>query len=132
MSIEEIAIEERDASKGARAPIGRGSEMIRCWALLLGMGLLLCATLDATAAEPRRVLLLHSFGREFAPFNDFSRKFREELVRHSPEPIDLYEASLETARFKEQEAGDETPFVEYLHALFAGRKLDLVVGIGAP
>jgi len=45
------------------------------------------------------VLLLHSFGQNFAPFSDFAGRFREQLVRQSPEPIDLYEASPETARF---------------------------------
>jgi len=82
------------------------------------------------AAEPRRVLLMHSFGREFAPFNEFSVRFREELVRQSPEPLDIYEASYETARFSD--TIDEKPFVEYLHALFAERKLDLIVSIGGP
>src|SRR5262249_15143177 len=51
----------------------------------------------------------------------------------SPQPIDLYEASLETARFREQGgAGEEGAFVQYLHALFDGRSLDLVVSIGGP
>ena len=65
----------------------------------LGVILLLFAVIGAQAAEPRRVLLLHSFGQNFAPFSDFAGRFREQLVRQSPEPIDLYEASLETARF---------------------------------
>lgn len=92
--------------------------------------LLACATFDATAAEPRRVLVLHSSGRDLAPFSDFPGSFREQLVEQSPDPIDLYEVSLETARFRG--AQDEGPFVEYLHSLFAQRKLDLVVAMGGP
>jgi hypothetical protein len=56
--------------------------------------------------------------------------FREELVKNSPEPIDLYEVSLDTARV--QNPHDEEPFVEYIRAVISGRKLDLIVPVGAP
>jgi signal transduction histidine kinase len=92
--------------------------------------LLVLATLDAAAAESRRVLLLHSSGRDFAPFSDFSGNFREELIEQSPDPINLYEVSLDTARFREPQ--DESPFVEYLRSLFSRRKLDLIVAMGGP
>jgi hypothetical protein len=91
---------------------------------------LLFATVFSAAAEPRRVLLLNSFGRDFAPFGELAIKFREELVRQSPSSIDFYEASLESARFRE--GNSERPFVDYLGALFAGRSPNLVVAIGAP
>jgi len=38
----------------------------------LAGGLLLLMALEATAAEPKRVLLLHSFGPHFAPWNVMS------------------------------------------------------------
>lgn len=84
----------------------------------------------AVAAEPKRVLMLHSFGREFAPFNEFSIMFREQLVRQWGQPIDIYEPSLETARFSD--GREDGPFIDYLRALFDGRKLDLIVSIGGP
>jgi hypothetical protein len=56
--------------------------------------------------------------------------FRAELIKKSPEPIDLYEVSLDTARV--QDPHDEGLFVEYLRAVFSGRKLDLIVPVGAP
>jgi len=56
--------------------------------------------------------------------------FRAELIKRSPEPIDLYEVSLDTARV--QDPKDEGPFVEYIRAVLAGRKLDLIVPVGAP
>ena len=92
--------------------------------------LLLCATASAAASEPKRVLLLDSFGRDFAPWNECARDIRAELLRQSPEPIDLYDVSLVTARF----TGDQQdgPFVDYLRALFADHPLDLVITIGAP
>ncbi|HEU0158118.1 MAG TPA: ATP-binding protein [Hyphomicrobiaceae bacterium] len=92
---------------------------------------LLCSSMPpAVAGEPRRVLLLHSFGPHFAPWSAVSGRFREELIKRSPDAIDLYEASLETARLAQ--APDEVPFVEYLRSLFSGRDLDLVVAMGAP
>jgi signal transduction histidine kinase len=92
------------------------------------LALLLAMTGEAFS-EPKRVLLLHSFGRDFAPWGEYARTFRDELNQQSPDPIDLYEASLATARFPDEEEG---PFVEYLRVLFAKRRLDLVVAIGSP
>jgi signal transduction histidine kinase len=106
---------------------GRRIALLAAWS---GAALILLAALAPAAAGPKRVLLLHSLGRDFAPFADVSGRFREELIRQSTDPVDYYEISLETARFSGAE--QEGPFVEYLHALFAQRKLDLVVPVGAP
>src|SRR5215470_5660813 len=82
------------------------------------------------AAGPRRVLLLQSFGPQFGPWNFYTQRFREELVKQSPNEIDLYEVSLQSARFAETE--DQEPIIQYLRSLFAGRELDLIVCMGAP
>ena len=92
--------------------------------------LILFAAHGTAFAEPRRVLLLHSFGPHFEPWSAVAARFREELTRRLPNAIDLYEASLETARFVQPP--DEGPLVDYLRALFVNRKLDLVVATGAP
>jgi PAS domain S-box-containing protein len=84
----------------------------------------------ADALRVRRVLILHSFGRNFAPFTAVSSTFRAELARQSAAPIEFLEASLESTLFAE--AGSETPLVEYLRALFTKRTADLIVPIGAP
>jgi signal transduction histidine kinase len=95
------------------------------------LGALFCSfSFSGSAAEPRRVLLLHAFGHAYSPWSDMAGSFRAELIKKSAEPIDLYEVSLDTARV--QNADDEAPFLEYIHALLAGRKLDLIVPIGAP
>src|ERR1700747_1211599 len=106
-----------------RQPVG----LLVAWA---GALLLILAALGPATAEPKRVLLLPSLGRDFAPFADVSGRFREELIRQSTDPVDYYEISLETARFSGAE--QEGPFVDYLRALFAQRRLDLVVPVGAP
>jgi signal transduction histidine kinase len=92
--------------------------------------LLIAVAPRAEGAEPRRVLLLHSFGRDFAPYDTFAGSFRTELASWSPEPVDVYEASLESARFGG--TAEDHPFVDYLEALFRDRQPDLVVSIGGP
>jgi len=99
------------------------------FSVVLSTVVLFFAITGAALSEPRRVLLLHSFGRDFAPWNEYARTIREELDRQSTEPVDIFEASLATARFADD---DEAPFVDYLRALFAKRKLDLIVTIAAP
>jgi len=96
---------------------------------LVCAALLLLATRGVSAAEPRRVLIVHAYGHAYSPSRDMAGSFRNELIKRSKEPIDLYEVSLDTARV--QDPKDEAPFVEYMRALLAGRKLDLIVPIGA-
>lgn len=88
------------------------------------------AAIDIAAAQPKRVLLLHSFGPNFGPWNAISAKLREELRNQSPSPIDLYENSLQGERYGEPQG--ERRFLDYLHALFEDRKLDLTIVVGAP
>ncbi len=95
----------------------------------LSVALLIFATTGAVA-EPRRVLMLHAFGHAHSPWSDMAGSFRAELIKKSPEPIDVYEVSLDTARV--QDPHDEGLFVEYIRAVFYGRKLDLIVPVGAP
>src|SRR5262245_30344933 len=75
----------------------KGMSRRRFWVLLfvlIGFAPVVCE-----AEQPQRVLLLHSFGPNFSPFNSFASTFRADLVGRSPKPIDIYEASLESARF---------------------------------
>jgi signal transduction histidine kinase len=87
----------------------------------------------APRAEPddvKRVLLLHSFGPGVKPWSDYSNAIRAELGAQTRWPLDLYEHSVVTARFGD--AGPEAAFVEYLRAVFAEQRLDLIVSVGAP
>jgi|GEM_PF-6102064 len=95
---------------------------------LVGLLWLVATWLSAAGAESRRVLLLHSFGRDFAPYDAVAGNLRTELTRQSPEPVDIYGVSLESARFRD--TLQEGPFVSYLLALFSGTRLDLVVPLG--
>jgi signal transduction histidine kinase len=75
-------------------------------------------------------MLLYSFGKDFKPWNAYATSIRAELIRQSPWPLDITEHSLVTARSGDE--NPETPFVEYLRAIFAKQPLDLIVAIGAP
>jgi signal transduction histidine kinase len=96
-----------------------------------GMCLLILAK-SADAADPDRVLLLHSFGPDFSPWNTITPPFREALRKLAPNPIDLYEASLQAERFGQSPAREEGPFIDYLNALLPDRKPRLIVAMGAP
>jgi signal transduction histidine kinase/ABC-type uncharacterized transport system substrate-binding protein len=90
---------------------------------------LFLAMTGAAFSQPKRVLIVHSVGRDFSPWDDYARKIREELKLQSKDPIDIFEVSLSTARFPD---GNEDAFVSYLNAVFSERKLDLIVTIGGP
>jgi len=92
--------------------------------------MVLLGTLDTTAAESKRVLVLHSFGRDFKPWSEYSRSIRSELQRQSPWQLDIIDHSLMSARSSNEEP--EGPFVAYLRALFANRPPELIVSVGAP
>ena len=98
-----------------------------------GLVVFLAASLGCPAgfaAEPKRVMLLHSFGQGFKPWSEYAKAIRVELERQSPWPLDITEHSLVTARSPDEDP--EVPFVEYLRALSAKRLPDIIVSIGAP
>lgn len=104
--------------------------MTRMLTIWWAIALLSFAGMEATAASARRVLLLHAFGHAYSPWSDMAASFRAELIRRSPEPIDLFEVSLDTARAQDQQ--DDGPFVDYIRALLSARDPDLIVPVGAP
>ncbi|WP_441235173.1 ATP-binding protein [Bradyrhizobium sp. 930_D9_N1_4] len=111
------------------------------FSLCLFLGLLLAIWIPSRPAgavqlgesryrELKRVLVLHSFGREFRPWSEYARSIKAELERQSPWPLDVQEHTLLTARFNNP--GPEAPFVEYLGSLYQGALPDIVISIGAP
>ena len=98
-----------------------------------GLVVFLAASLGCPAgfaAEPKRVMLLHSFGRDFKPWSEYAKAIRAELDRQSQWPLDIIEHSLVTARFSDE--NPEAPFVEYLRAQYTKHPLDLIVSVGGP
>lgn len=91
----------------------------RTFTIVLAIALLLATHCQSQAAdpEPKRVLMLQSFGLRFKPWTDFAEILRSEMSRQSKAPIDFLDHTLLTARVDDDEA--LAPFVGYLLALYA-------------
>src|SRR5258708_10683528 len=79
--------------------------------MLFGV-IVLPSAANAAAPEHKRILILHSFGRDFRPWSEYARTIRAELARQSPWPLDFSDHSLVSARAADE--SPEGPFVEYL------------------
>jgi len=107
---------------------------LRCLLAWAGAALLAAAIVPATSTssraqvEPKRVLILHSFGLRFKPWTERTQVIRNEMSRRKS--LDFHDHSLVSARL----AGDksEGPFVDYLQTLYEDRPPDLIIAIGAP
>jgi signal transduction histidine kinase len=89
-----------------------------------------CVPLAVMATETKRVLLLHSYGREFAPYDLIVAAFRSELAQGSGEPVAIYDASLEAGQASGSDV--QQPLMELLRHRFAASPPDVVVTIGPP
>jgi signal transduction histidine kinase len=98
--------------------------------VLLLVATVFFAASGAAQDNHKRVLVLHSFGRDFGPYTDVASAFETELARQWPGTVEFYEASLETARFSG--ATNEAPLVGYLEELFSQQPMDLLVSVGGP
>ena len=97
----------------------------------LATAIVLAASTSSRAdAEPKRVLMLHSFGLRFKPWTDYAQFIRSEISRRAQRTIDFDDQSLLNARLTNDTS--DGPFVDYLHALYAEKPPDLIIAIGAP
>jgi signal transduction histidine kinase len=87
-------------------------------------------TANAPAAEPKRVLLIHSFATAAAPFTVLSTAFETELAEGMGERVDVDEVSLDMARYADRDM--QEAMVDYLQKRQAKWQPDLVVTIGSP
>ena len=84
----------------------------------------------AAESEPKRVLVVHSFGSVAPPFTTHSIAFETELVEKMGERVDLDEVSLDMARYSDSTL--QEALVEYLQKRQSHWQPDLVVPIGSP
>lgn len=102
-----------------------------CVVVSLATAVLLILVISSRAeAQPKRVLMLHSFGLRFKPWTEYAQIIRSEISRRSESPVDFHDHSLVTARLADEKS--DGPFVEYLHALYAESPPALIIAIGAP
>jgi PAS domain S-box-containing protein len=84
----------------------------------------------ASAAEPKRVLIVHSFGSAAPPFTVHSTAFETALVKEMGGQVDLDEISLDMARYPDSDI--QEAIADYLEKRHAKWQPDLVVPIGGP
>jgi len=84
----------------------------------------------ALAAESKRVMLLHSFGRDFKPWSEYAKSIRTELSRQSP-----WRWRSSSIRFSQPASAMKTRRLRLstiFRALFAKHPLDLIVSSARP
>ena len=96
---------------------------------------ILMVSIGGTAAQPKsgqpkKILLLHTFGPNFEQGAAWSREIQRELNLQSPWPLNILEQSLVTALDGDDAA--DAKYFEYLKALYAQRPPDLIIALGAP
>lgn len=117
---------------GVDCDVGR----TRTWLFLLACSVLAVGSptgqasgVDPTSqAPPKRVLILQSFGSDFAPYNSLSASFRSELPLSLGEPIEFHEISVHGSNVADPEGDDA--LAAYVQALSTDRPPDLAVAIG--
>jgi len=102
------------------------NRLVHVWVAVV----VLLVSIGEAAAQPKKVLFLHTFGPNFEQGTAWSREIQKELNRQSPWPLNIQEQSLVTALDGDDAA--EAKFVEYIGALYAQRAPDLIVALGAP
>ena len=124
-------IDARHQKAGPNVPVtrlwirGLACALLRVALLLPVLGLPV-----AEAAEAKRVLVIHAFGRDFAPFNAIGAALRTDLALRLGQPVIFHEISLDAER--EGPPEDERPLVDYLLTLSRDAPSDLVIANGAP
>ena len=121
-----------NGSLAIRLPHGKGCRVARGHRMacsLVAIFIVLTAV-GATGSQPKRVLIVHSFGSVAPPFTTHSIAFETELVGKMGERVDLDEVSLDMARYSDSTL--QEALVEYLQKRQSHWQPDLVVPIGSP
>jgi PAS domain S-box-containing protein len=121
----DVIVIEGDASSGRQAT-KRPLRTAGWRALVL---IIVATTASVGAAEPKRVLLVQSFGSAATPFTARLVAFETELIAKMGDRVDLDEVSLDMARAADRDMQEAT--VNYLHNRQAKWQPDLVVPIGS-
>ena len=77
----------------------------------------------------QRVLVIHSYGRNVAPYDRIAAKIRRDVASKAGNPVVFLEAALDADR--PVSAREELAFVDYLRVRYSEPSLDLVVTTGA-
>jgi signal transduction histidine kinase/ABC-type uncharacterized transport system substrate-binding protein len=106
------------------------SEVNSALRLLIVVGILFSASVNAVSANPKRIVLLQSNGPNFKPWSEYAKAFRQELERQAFLPIAVQSFPISIGSDSERA---ERQLVAYLNELFPDNALpDLIVTFGAP
>ncbi len=98
--------------------------------LMQALSFFVAAWAGIASAEPKRVLVIHSFGSASPPFTTHSVAFETELTDKMGERVDLDEISLDEARYESSDMKEA--LVDYIQKRLTRWQPDLVVPIGSP
>ena len=111
--------------------LGRAAPRWLAWSASI-LVLLLAMTGAAWSADrtpaTTRVLIVHSFGRDFAPFGVTTAVFRREFAMRQPGTVIFMEATLDVGR--PLGPAEEAAFAAYLKTRYSEPPPDLIVGVG--
>ncbi len=105
-----------------------GAGRRRLAVFFLGLGIALQGPALGTESARLEVVVVQAAGSQVSPFADFTARFRRELIAQSTAPVQFFPISLEVLDIGSEQS--ESRFLEYMHTLFAGREIDLVVTVG--
>ena len=71
----------------------RSLSMKRLVCICVAAAVVLVVSIGETAAQPKKILFLHSFDRNFEPGATWSREIRDQLSRQSPWLLEIQEQS---------------------------------------
>jgi signal transduction histidine kinase len=109
---------------------GRTSRLRRLACLCVAAGVVLVVSIGQTAAQSKKIMVVHSYGQNFEPGATWSKAIRKALNQQSPWLLDIQEFSLVTARSGDE--ATEARFIDYLKAIYAQRPPDLIIALNAP
>ena len=119
-----------DGQARSRAALNRRAWSASMLAMLLAVLVALPGAAWSADAEPvtTRVLIVHSFGRDFAPYGATTAAFRREFAMRQPGRVIFLEATLDAGR--PLGPTEEAAFAAYLKARYSEPRLDLIVSVG--
>jgi len=84
---------------------------------------------ETAAKGNHQVLMIHSFGRDYPPFDGVASSFHTALAQQADRPVEFVNSSLQVSRF--DGADREAPLIQYLKAIYPDDPPDLIVPVGA-
>jgi signal transduction histidine kinase/ABC-type uncharacterized transport system substrate-binding protein len=103
--------------------------MTRTRAVVWSVGFVFLLALEARAAEPKRVLMLHAFNYTFPATSVLADAARKRLLEHSPQSVEIDAEFLDLAR--NTDTAHEVRAATFIRDKYGQRPPDLVMTLGS-